>query len=111
METFTDESRYNDLKRNFNSIISIEPLFIDGLSFTNGKLTTSTIASNKSLTNKIFLLYLPKTSKELAMDKNIALKLYSTPLREKFVCNIKLPSTLLAEEIILSGTCLLPTSN
>ena len=111
LETFTEESRYSDLKKRFSKIITVDPLFIDGLSFSNGKLTASNNATIKNVTSKIYLFYLPTGSKELAKDKKIEMKLYSTPLREKFICNIKLSSSLQEEEIILSGTCLLPTTN
>lgn len=112
LESFTDESRHERMKFDQAIIVTVAPLFIDGLSFEKNRLVRSDGFITNSLSSQIYLFYKEISTAHIEDDANTCtIPLYATHLREKLLCTIKLKTLLDKEEIVYSGTSLIVPVN
>jgi hypothetical protein len=111
LESFTDESKHEKMKFDQANIVKVAPLLIDGLSFDNNRLVPSDTSST-NFTTPIYIYFKETSTINTDDDRNtVAIPLYATQFREKFLCTIKLNTSMERDQIIYSGTSLIVPGN
>jgi Dynein heavy chain C-terminal domain len=110
LESYTDSSRFEKMKEQV-SITTVAPLMIDGLSFENSRLV-QTEGAVKNFTSPIYLYFKEEIHNASNDEPNtFAMPLYATYSREKFLCTIKLSTSLDRDDIVYSGSSLIISGN
>lgn len=110
LDSFTSQSEFEKIKSARRVAVQVAPLVIDGLAFEDNRLVQQSGSNTGRFhTSKIFLVFNASTS---VLNTGIhAVPLYATHSREKFLCNIKLCTSLDTDAITLSGVSLIVPGN
>lgn len=114
LESFTDPSKYEKMKLEQVTIVTVAPLLIDGLNFENSRLvqTDQSASSTNNYTTSIYIYFKEETQNPSDDGlSTFAMPLYATYSREKFLCTIKLSTSLERDDIVYSGASLVIPSN
>lgn len=107
LESFTDSSRFDKMKREDAVVITIAPLLIDGLSFEKDRLVQPIGSGTSNFTSSIFIYYKETNFAPIGVEPGTCqVPVYATNSREKFLCTLNLNTSLEKDDIIYSGTSL-----